>query len=111
MDGNIRRSSCPLRGLAVGIIGLIALGNSLLFAQSFTATITGTVRDATGAVVPDAGVTAKHLDTGLTRTVQADTGGAFNLPLLPVGAYEVTAEKMGFRKEVRNGINLAVAQQ
>src|SRR6266853_2086849 len=97
--------------LVAAIIGFIALGNGLISAQSFTATITGTVRDASGAAVPESALTLRHVDTGQTRTVQSDTRGAYSVPSLPVGEYEVTAERMGFRREVRRGINLAVAQE
>jgi hypothetical protein len=95
----------------VGIIVLIALGSGLVFAQGSTAAITGTVKDASGAVLQGAVVTIKHLDTGLTRTAQADTSGNFTVSSIPVGEYEITAEKMGFRREVRRGINLVVAQE
>ena len=94
-----------------GFIALIALGTGLVFAQGSTATILGTVRDASGAVLPAASIAVKHLETGLTRTAEADTSGSYSVPSLPVGAYEMTAEKMGFRREVRRGIELAVAQE
>src|SRR5713226_10303487 len=94
-----------------GFLALIALGTGLVFAQGSTASIIGTVRDVSGAVLPGTVVTVKHLETGLTRTDQADSSGNFNIPSLPVGPYEVTAEKMGFRREVRRGINLVVAQE
>ena len=64
-----------------------------------------------GAVLEGAAVTVKHLETGLTRAAQADANGNYSIPSLPVGAYEVTAEKMGFRREVRRGIDLVVAQE
>ena len=92
-------------------IGLILLANCLVEGQSFTATITGTVKDASGAVLPGAAVTVKHLETGLTRATQADAGGSYGFPSLPVGEYEMTAEKMGFRRELRRGIDLVVAQE
>src|SRR5712692_9428498 len=94
-----------------GFIALIALGTGLVFAQGSTATIIGTVRDASGAVLPAATITVKHLETGLTRTDEADSTGNYSIPSLPVGPYEVTAEKMGFRREVRRGIDLAVGQE
>src|SRR5713101_6498613 len=94
-----------------GLLALIALGTGLVFAQGSTATIIGTVRDASGAVLPAASITVKHLETGLTRTAEADTSGNFSIPSLPVGPYEVTAEKMGFRREVRRGVELVVAQE
>src|SRR5713101_8397996 len=93
-----------------GLLDLIALGTSLAFAQGSTATITWTVKDASGAVLPAALITVKHLETGLTRTDESDTSGNFNIPSLPVGPYEVTGEKMGFRREVRRGIDLVVGQ-
>src|SRR5437899_2497777 len=93
------------------IIVSIGLGSGLIFAQGSTGTITGTVKDVSGAVLQGTTVTVKHLDTGLTRTDQADTSGSYSIPSLPVGAYEITAEKMGFRREVRRGIDLVVAQE
>src|SRR5712691_1491408 len=110
METSKGRSLSALPRLAVaGIIGLVALGNGLVFAQS--AALTGTVKDTSGAVLPGAAITVKNLETGLTRTAQADSSGSFSVPSLPVGQYEVTAEKMGFRKEVRSGVTLVVAQQ
>jgi len=105
-----RGLSAPAR-LAVALFGLIALGNCPVFAQGSTAAITGTVKDTSGAVLAGAALTVRHIDTGLTRTAQADTNGSFSVPSLPVGEYEVTAEKMGFRREVRRGISLVVAQE
>src|SRR5216683_2672370 len=97
------------RLVVAGMIGLFALGNCPLFAQS--ASLTGTVKDTSGAVLPGAAITVKNLETGLTRAAQADSSGSFSVQSLPVGQYEVTGEKMGFRKEVRSGITLVVAQQ
>jgi hypothetical protein len=106
-----RRRLYALSALVVGILGLIASGDRPVFAQGFTASITGSVQDMSGAALPAAAVTVKHVETGLTRTVQADLSGNYNIPSLPVGQYEVTAEKMGFRREVRRGIDLVVAQE
>src|SRR6266852_4320067 len=111
MVNSKRRNLSALARLAAGVIGLIVVTNCPVFGQGSTATLTGTIKDVSGAVLPGAAVTAKHIDTGLTRATQADSGGSFSIPSLPVGAYEVTAEKMGFRREVRRGINLAVGQQ
>ena len=97
--------------LGAGTVGLIVLGTCLVFAQGSTATISGVVRDATGGVVPGVSVTARHSDSGLTRTVQSAEDGGYRMPSLPVGPYEVTAEKLGFKQQVRKGINLAVAQE
>ena len=93
------------------LIGLLTLTNGLMFAQGFSAAITGSVQDTSGAAVSGAMVTVKHLETGITRAAQADAGGNYSIPSLPVGAYEVTAEKMGFQREMRRGIDLAVGQE
>src|SRR5712692_2253337 len=106
-----RRGVSALPRLVAAIIGLIALGNGLVFAQGSTAAITGTVRDTSGAVLQGAALTVKHLETGLTRAAQADDNGSFSVPSLPVGPYEVTAEKMGFKREMRRGIDLVVGQE
>src|SRR5260370_13695808 len=105
------RALCALPGLAAGLLVFIALGNGVVYAQGSTASITGTVNDATGAVVQGAVITARHLDTGLARTVEADSNGSFSIPSLPVGAYEITAEKMGFRPDARRGGEFAGAQE
>ncbi|PYU28603.1 MAG: TonB-dependent receptor [Acidobacteria bacterium] len=85
------------------------LGSSYI--PPFANSITGAVKDTSGAAVPGAMVTVKHLETGLTRAVEADATGNYAIPSLPVGEYELTAEKMGFQREVRRGINLLVAQE
>ena len=76
-----------------------------------TASITGTVRDASGAVVSGTTVRVKNLESGLTRTTETDASGGYSLPSLPVGQYEVTGEKTGFKQQVRRGITLGVARQ
>jgi len=92
------------------VVALIVLGSCLVFAQG-SAVISGIVRDATGAVLPGVTVTIKHTESGLTRTVDSTENGSYRMPSLPVGPYEVTGEKMGFKQGVRRGINLAVAQE
>src|SRR5438128_12264587 len=104
------RDFCALVTL-VGIIGLAGWGGTSAFAQNVSAAISGFVRDTSGAVIPGTTVTAKHVETGLTRTVQTNEEGGYTMPQLPVGSYEITAEKPGFRAQVRNGITLVVAQE
>src|SRR5437899_8569346 len=95
----------------IGIVVVTVLAGGLVFGQNFSAAISGFVRDTTGAVIPGTTVTAKHTETGLTRTVQSNEEGGYTMPSLPVGSYEVTAEKPGFRQQVRRGITLVVAQE
>src|SRR5439155_4424040 len=87
------------------IVALIALGTCLVFAQTSTATILGVVKDNSGALVPGVSITIKHTESGLTRSVVSDERGGYNVPLLPVGAYEITTTMPGFKQQVRSGVN------
>ncbi|RMG50376.1 MAG: TonB-dependent receptor [Acidobacteria bacterium] len=64
--------------------------------QAATATVQGTIYDPTGAVVPDAVVTARHADTGFTRSARSNQHGYYVLPLLPTGEYTITVSAQGF---------------
>ncbi len=98
-------------GFATAIVVLIALPTCLVFAQTSTATILGVVKDTTGALIPGASITVKHTETGQTRTAISSETGDYNVPLLPVGAYEITTTMPGFKQQVRSGIDLVVGQQ
>lgn len=88
---------------------LVAMSASLnVAAQQITASIRGTVEDSSGAVVPSASVSAKQIETGLTRTAVTDHAGAFIILELPVGHYQLQAEAKGFQKYVQQGIILSV---
>src|SRR5438876_5943527 len=104
----VKRSHGSLATLATLLITLLS---GLLFGQEFSATMSGVVHDAAGGVVPGVSVTAKHIESGLTRTVITNETGSYRMPALPVGAYEVTAELSGFKQQVRRGVILAVTQE
>ena len=76
-----------------------------LFGQT-TGTISGTVHDATGAVVPGAAITATNIGTNQSRPAVTDHAGQYVLPLLPLGEYHVRVEKDGFALFVQQGITL-----
>jgi len=67
------------------------------FAQSSNGSISGTVTDDSGAVLPGVTITAVNTATGLTRTTQSNTVGHFDVPLLPPGTYSVSSELSGFQ--------------
>src|SRR6266568_1369546 len=96
---------------AIAIVALIAFGTSLIFGQGGTATISGVVRDTSGALIPGVSITIKHVDSGLTRTVTSSETGNYAAPALPVGPYEVAAMIPGFKQQIRSGINLVVGQE
>ena len=79
---------------------------STLRAQDTTATISGRVADASGAVLPGAQVVILNVGTGITRTVATDEAGRYNVPALALGSYKVTASRDGFQSEARDGITL-----
>jgi hypothetical protein len=96
-----------LRGLAVCMFFFLP---AVALAQ-VNASLVGTVKDASGAVVPGANVTVKNLETSETRVVTTDATGYYRVLSLPVGRYEVDAEETGFKRGVRAGINLVVGQE
>jgi hypothetical protein len=88
----------------------LLFGTAVCFAQSSTASISGTVLDEKQSVIPNATVTVRNTDTGFSRNAQTDGDGRFNFVNLPVGAYEVTVEAANFSKYVQTGIRLVVNQ-
>ena len=81
-----------------------------VLAQYTTASLGGSVTDESGALVPDARVTVRNVDTGFTQNTSSDTTGAFLFARLPIGRYELRVEKEGFPTYVQAGITLAVNQ-
>jgi hypothetical protein len=79
-------------------------------AQTTTATVSGTVTDATGAVIPAVNVTIANTATGVKRSVLTDQEGRFVLPQLAPGPYEITAIAPGLAALVRKGITLEVGE-
>jgi len=80
-------------------------------AQEVSASITGTITDATGALVASASVTAKDVDRGTTYTTTTNEAGAFLFPRIPPGRYEVRIEAKGFKALIRRDIVLEVNQR
>ena len=70
--------------------------SATLFAQKITGDIEGNVTDSSGAVVPNATVTARNEGTDLTRTATSSGSGNFRITDLPIGSYKITAEAPGF---------------
>lgn len=75
------------------------------------ASIQGMVSDASGGAIPAATVKVRSLETGAERTLLTDEAGRYDAVSLPVGRYQVRAEKTGFRGQEKTGISLALGQR
>ncbi len=93
------------------VFSVLLLFSSQILAQVTTATIVGTVRDETGAMLPGVTIAVKNLDTGVMRTLITDDVGRYRVPALQPGGYELRAGLAGFQVRVRRGITLAVGQE
>ncbi|MBC7932088.1 MAG: carboxypeptidase regulatory-like domain-containing protein, partial [Rubrivivax sp.] len=98
-----RRAAFPFR-LFVVFVALLAFQTVAHAQSSPTGTLTGTIQDINGAAIPGVMVTAKQTDTGTSRQVTSDDDGRWTLPALAVGAYELTYEKQGFKRLVRQNV-------
>ena len=97
-----------MKSSVVSTVVLILASFTSLRAQVDTATILGTVHDSSGAVVPTASVTATEVNTNIQTSVRTDSAGNFVITPLKIGAYSVTVEAHGFKKEIRPGVTLQV---
>ncbi len=69
---------------------------SVSYAQTVTATVTGTVTDPGGSVIPGAHVVAHNVDTGVESSALANNDGIYRIANLPIGRYQVTVDANGF---------------
>jgi hypothetical protein len=93
----------------VAVAAVLLLAHSAR-AQTATGQILGTVKDATGGVMPNVKVTVTNTLTGLTRETLTRSDGTYVVPLLPVGVYLVTAEQAGFKMAMLSDVQLNVDQ-
>ncbi len=94
----MRKPDC-LFGLWKGALTallLLLLAASGLIAQTETAQLSGVVTDPTGAVVPNAKVTVKSVETGVNRVVNTSASGVYAFPDLRPGSYDLTVTSQGF---------------
>src|SRR5882672_3333199 len=82
-----------------------------MYSQVTGATLSGTVTDATGAIISGAQVSIKNIATGSSKDVTADASGFYTVPNLPAGVYEVRVTAEGFSTAVQSNLTLAVGAQ
>ena len=89
---------------------VILLSAGAMLAQSDRGTITGTVIDPAGAVVANAAIEARQMETGAVYQAASSNTGNYTLSQLPTGTYDLTVTVPGFKKFVRQNLVLPVAQ-
>jgi len=88
---------------------LVLFLTALVSAQIDTASIVGTIKDPTAAVVGGAKVSVTNIATGETQSATTGSDGAFVFPYLRVGTYTVAVEATGFKKAVSNPVSFGCA--
>lgn len=89
---------------ATALLVLVACVSVSAAAQTVTGTLSGSVVDSTGALVPNVTVTAKNKETGLVRTVSTNAEGTYLMSFLPLGPYDVTVEGTGFQRVTKTDV-------
>ena len=92
-----------------GIVVLFVAGCAPLMAQN--AAVVGTVRDAQEAVIPNASVTLKNLDTGISQTTGTNEEGIYEFSRVRPGSYSIKVEKSGFKSFLQSPVVLEVDQR
>src|SRR5260370_1696289 len=91
--------------------GLMMAAAGGLLAQEFRATLTGTITDNQGAVIVGVRVEVVNLETNVAQTVTTNTTGVYVAPYLTVGHYRVSASSAGFKRAVRDDVELRVGDR
>ncbi|HSW51078.1 MAG TPA: carboxypeptidase-like regulatory domain-containing protein, partial [Bryobacteraceae bacterium] len=92
------------------LMAVLSAHAPLLLAQTDRGTITGTVTDPQGAVVPGASVSLKNVATGADYPTVSTGTGNYTVPALPAGRYSLTVAAPGFNRYIQEGITVQVAQ-
>src|SRR5882672_4058083 len=98
---------CALLLLSLGLISCLAI----VARADTVGSISATVTDQTGGVIPDTTVTARNLDTTVQRTTKTNANGFYNFTALPVGRYEIEILREGFNPYKRTGLVVDVNSQ
>ena len=98
-----------MRSTMIAVCCLLLVAGAA-FAQSDRGTITGTIADPAGAVIPNASIEAKNANTGAVYQVASTSTGNYTLGQLPAGKYQLSASVPGFKQFLQTGITVLVAQ-
>src|SRR5262245_64056026 len=100
-----RASMSRIAARILTTIVILTFAANAAWAQA-TAEISGTVKDASGAVLPGVEVTVTQTETGVVRNTVTNETGSYVMPNLPIGPYRLEATLPGFRTFVQTGIVL-----
>ncbi len=92
--------------ISPSLVAALLLLAAPVLAQQDQGVITGTITDATGAVIPGAMVTIREMNTGITVEQQANASGTYVSGPLKVGMYEISVGTEGFKTAVRSGVDI-----
>lgn len=106
-----RGATTRARGSYRTVWCVLALLLGALQASAQTGAITGSVLDPSGGAVPEAEVVVRHSGTGVERHAMTDARGRFLAEALPVGTYDVEVTTAGFKRAIRTGLQLTVADR
>ncbi len=103
-------NSCQRSLLLTLLVSVGLLVPAALLGQGYFGTVSGTLTDASGAVIQGARVTLTDEEKGYKFTTTSENSGRYLFASIPPGLYSVTAEMKGFEKEVRTGVKLNVSE-
>lgn len=109
LRGFAARCKCVLSAISILAISIVCISQA--HAQVSGANLTGTVKDSSSAIIPNAQVSISDIATGVVRTVSTDAAGLYAAPNLLPGNYEVRVSAPGFSIQVQKGITLTVGAQ
>lgn len=104
------RNNAKIRLIAAAVLPFLLLA-AQVFGQSANSSLSGTVLDASQAVLPGATVTATNQETGVTATTLTNDAGNYTFPSLQPGLYKVTVEMPSFQTQTKTDVKLGVAGQ
>src|SRR5215471_93140 len=96
--------------MRISLVVSLFLSASVSFGQTSLATVTGTITDTSGAVVANAPVTVRNVETGQVYAAASSDAGNFSVAQLPVGDYDLTILVTGFKTYTHTKFHLAAGQ-
>src|SRR3954449_12294454 len=100
----VMKATIRVRTLLLGTVAIFVIGMTSILGQESRGTITGRIADPNGAVVPNATVSIKNVETNIESTITTNDEGIYVAPLLNPGKYAVSVAASGFKKSLRDQI-------